>query len=225
MNQPRMNVYGFPHKGLRNGFSQVSMAAGTANPSDPASLESLKTLSDELFTLLEHHSHAEESVVLPALEAKLAGSTADNLAEHERLEAEIARIKEMLNDIEPGSPPGALAGFYGAFSNFHAEYLAHMAMEEGKMLPLIWDNFSDEELMKQHGRIMASFAPEQILMWFKYIVPALNPVERGIILGGFKVNAPEPFFDSVMAMLSMQMPGGEYQAMAAALGYASAASA
>jgi len=218
VNQPRMNLYGFPHKGLRNGISQVSMAAGTANASDPASLESLKALADELFTLLEEHAHSEESVVLPALEAKLAGSTEDNLAEHERLEAQIASLKEMLNAIEPGSHPGVLAGFYGAFSNFHAEYLTHMAMEEGKMLPLIWDNFSDEELMGQHGRIMASFTPKQILLWFKYIIPALNPMERGIIMGGFKANAPAPFFDSVMAMLSGQMPGGEYQAMATALG-------
>ena len=93
------------------------------------------------------------------------------------------------------------------------------------MLPLIWDNFSDDELMGQHGRIMASFTPEQILIGFKYIVPALNPIERGIIMGGFKANAPAPFFDSVMAMLSIQMPGREYQAMATVLGYTSAASA
>ena len=87
-------MYGFPHNGLRNGLSQVSMAAGTANASDPASIDSLKTLADELFTLLEQHAHSEESVVLPALEAKLAGSTADNLAEHERLEVGIASLKK-----------------------------------------------------------------------------------------------------------------------------------
>ena len=50
-------------------------------------------------------------------------------------------------------------------------------------------------------------------MWFKYIVPALNPFERTIILGGFKANAPVEYFDAVVNMLAENMPASEYSQM------------
>jgi hypothetical protein len=217
MNQPRMNLYGFPHKGLRNAISQLSQSAGNTNCADSVSLSALKTLANEVFTLLELHAHSEETVVLPALESKVAGSTAENLAEHAQLEKEIEVMQQTLNAITTESNPGMASNFYTLVSNFHSRYLAHMAMEESKMNALIWENFTDTDLMAQHGQIMSALTPEQIMMWFKYIVPALNPFERTIIMGGFKANAPKPFFDSVLDMLSGLMQKNELHQLSTAL--------
>ena len=217
MNQPRMNLYAFPHKGLRNAISQLSQIAGNIDCSDQASLSSLKALADEVFTLLGLHAHSEESVVLPALESRVPDSTAENIAEHEQLENEIDAMKQELNAITTGSAPNVLSHFYTTVSDFHSKYLTHMAMEESRMNALIWENFTDAELMEQHGKIMSTLSPEQIMMWFKYIVPALNPFERTIIMGGFKANAPVPFFDSVLDMLSGLIKQNEHQQLTAAL--------
>lgn len=217
MSQPRMNLYGFPHKGLRNAISQLSQSAGNTNCSDQVSLSTLKSLADEVFTLLELHAHSEESVVLVALENKVHGSTTDNIAEHDQLKKEIEEIKQELNAITTDSPPNLISNFYTKISNFHSKYLAHMEMEESKMNTLIWDNFTDEELMGQHGKIMSTLTPDQIMMWFKYIVPALNPFERSIIMGGFKENAPTPFFEKVLDMLSGLIKQNEYKELSAAL--------
>lgn len=217
MNQPRMNLYGFPHKGLRNAISQLSQSAGNTDCSDQNSLSSLKTLADEVFTLLGLHAHSEETVVLPALEIKMPDSTAENIAEHAQLESEIESMKQELNAISCDSPPNLLSNFYASVTNFHSKYLAHMAMEESKMNTLIWENFTDADLMEQHGQIMSALTPEQIMMWFKYIVPALNPFERTIIMGGFKANAPTPFFDSVLTMLSDFLQQNEHQQLSIAL--------
>lgn len=217
MSQPRMNLYGFPHKGLRNAISQLSLAAGNTNCSDMQSLDKLKGLAQDVFTILELHAHSEESVLLAALEAKVAGSTKANIEEHEELEREIEDLKEQLNLISIDSPPDLASGFYASVANFHSRYLAHMAMEETKMNQLIWPNFTDEELMGLHGKIMSTLTPDQIMTWFKYIVPALNPFERTIIMSGFKANAPAPFFDSVMDMLSGLMKKDQHQNMVSAL--------
>ena len=217
MNQPRMNLYGFPHKGLRNAIAQLSQSAGNTDCSDQASLKALKVLADEVFTLLALHAHSEESVVLPALESKVPGSTAENLAEHEQLEKDIEVMQQTINAIMTDSAPDMASNFYTLVSNFHSKYLAHMAMEESKMNALIWENFTDADLMEQHGQIMSTLTPEQIMMWFKYIVPALNPFERTIIMGGFKANAPQPFFDSVLDMLSGLMKKKEHQQLSVAL--------
>jgi len=47
-------------------------------------------------------------------------------------------------------------------------------------------------------------------LWFKYIVPALNPFERTMIMGGFKANAPAEFFDKVLNMLKEYMSENEH---------------
>lgn len=217
MNTPRMNLYAFPHKGLRNVISQLSLTAGNTNCSDQDSLNTLKSLAEEVFTLLKLHAHSEETFVLPALEAKVPGSSEENIAEHAQLEKEIEVMKQALKTITRDSPPHLVSNFYVAVSNFHSNYLTHMAMEENKMNALIWKNFTDDELMEQHGKIMSSLTPEQIMMWFKYIIPALNHFERMIIMGGFKANAPTPFFDTVLDMLSGLIKQNEYQQLSTAL--------
>ena len=217
MSQPRMNIYGFPHKGLRIALSALSRVAGNTDYANVQSLDNLKTLSAEIITLLDLHLHSEEDVVLPALEAKVPGSTNENIEEHEQLEQDVKAFDEQLKTIAIDSPPDSGAKFYESVSSFHSNYLAHMAMEERDMNPLIWDNFTDEELMGWHGQIMSTLSPEQIMMWFKYIVPALNPFERSMIMGGFKANAPADFFNDVLNMLKSRMSASEHLKLVAML--------
>ena len=65
---------------------------------------------------------------------------------------------------------------------------------------------------------MATLTPDQIMMWFRYIVPALNPFERSIIMGGFKENAPVEFFGQVLKMLKEYMPENEHVKLETMLG-------
>ena len=167
--------------------------------------------------LLNLHRHSEEEDVLPALEAKLSGSTQDNVEEHEALEKTVEQISDFVGRLTVEASPVEGVEFSSMLNGFHAKYLDHMAMEESKMNPLIWKHFTDEELMGMHGAIMAKLAPDQIVLWFKYIVPALNPMERNIILSGLKANAPEEFFDQVLSVIREEMPTGSFDAMAAAL--------
>ncbi len=218
MSQPRANIYGFPHKGLRIALSQLSMLSGNTDYSNAESLEKLKTLSVELITLLDLHLHSEEDVVLPALEVKMPGSTSENVEEHEQLEQEVQAFDQQLKNITVDSAPTAGAEFYKAVYNFHSKYIAHMAMEESEINPLIWANFTDEEIMAWHGQVMSTLTPDQIMMWFKYIVPALNPFERSIIMGGFKENAPAEFFGQVLNMLKEYMPENEHVKLGTMLG-------
>jgi len=212
-----MNPYAFPHKGLRNAISQLVMTAGSANSSDADSLTKLKALAEEVFSILEHHSHSEESVTLPALEAKVVGSTVANVEEHKELEEEIEKLRNHLKGMDVDSGPDKFSEFYAAISGFNSRYLNHMEMEETKMNTLIWSNFTNEELMGQHGQIMSKMSPETTSMMLKYIVPALNHAERSVIMGGLKANAPAPFYESVMDVLSGIMATNDYQKMTAAI--------
>lgn len=198
-------LYTFPHKGLRNALSQLSFQAGSTNYGDQQELDDLKQISKEIVLLLDLHMRSEEDILLPALELRVPGSTEGNHEEHEHLGEKIKRFEAMLNEILITPPRSNGASFYLIYNDFHSMYIAHMAMLETKINDLIWANFTDEEMMKMHGQIMASLTLEQIMMWFKYIVPALDFIERSVIMGGLKAYAPAEFFESVINMLKEHM--------------------
>ena len=217
MDEPRVDIYNFPHKGLRNLMSQLSLIAGNTDYSNQNTLDKLKGKTAELVLLLNLHRQSEEDDLLPALEKKLAGSTQENVKEHELLEQQVGQIDTFIKNLTTASSPAKGIQFYAMFNGFQSKYMDHMAMEESTMNPLIWDHFTDEELMGIHGSIMAKLAPEHITQSFKYIVPALNPMERTVILSGFKANAPEEFFDQVLEVIRGEMPSTSFEEMVASL--------
>jgi len=206
----RLNTYAFPHKALRNLLSQVSFAAGNADPTFPETLKKLKGLYEELKDFLEEHAQVEDEIILPALEAREPGSIQENLEEHEYLEEKFSVISKQLRELNSESPAKNWNDFYWDFSEFHAEYLKHMLLEEKEVLEKIWANFSDEELFFQHQQILSTFTPDQILKTFKYIIPSLSTSEQIIAMKGLKSMAPEAFFRQVMEEIRLQMPGKEF---------------
>ncbi|PNQ51339.1 hypothetical protein C1141_21335, partial [Vibrio agarivorans] len=89
--------------------------------------------------------------------------------------------------------------------------LAHMEMEESDINELLWKNFTDKELMQLHHDVMSSLTPEQVSIWFKYIVPSLNKSERLVIMSSLKEATPEPFFQSVLMMLERYLDQDEFK--------------
>ena len=189
--------------------------AGNTDHSDQHAVDELKNKTAELVLLLTLHRQSEEEDLLPALEAKLPGSTQDNVEEHELLEKTVDQLDAFLGRLTVEVSPVEGIQFSSIVNGFHAKYLDHMAMEESKMNAFIWDHFTDDELMGIHGTIMSKLAPEQICLWFKYIVPALNQMERAIILSGFKADAPEEFFNQVLNVIRAEMPTSAFDGMVA----------
>lgn len=210
MNQPRMNIFAFTHKGLRLALSKLTILTGKTDVSNETSLAALKRLTKEVVNLLNLHAHAEDSVVLPALEERVPGSTARILVDHSDLDQSVSVFASQVEAMTPNSPPAQSTSVYTSIFSFYANYIIHMAMEEQDINALIWEHFSDDEIMAWQGQIMSGFTPDQILTFFKYMVPALNPFERTVLLGGFKESAPAEFFDSVMTMLEQHLPDTEY---------------
>jgi len=220
MTSTRLNLFTFPHKGLRNAIAQLSRLTGQVECTDTQQLEALNSLADEVFLLLDLHANSEESVVLRALENKQPGSTTHNLSEHRDVEQQLGNLKKQLHILNQQPVLSHSQMFYSMINNFHSAYLAHMEMEESDINELLWKNFTDKELMQLHHDVMSSLTPEQVSVWFKYIVPALNQSERLAIMNGLKEAAPEPFFHSVLMMLKHDIAQGDFNFLRHQLGCA-----
>ncbi|PNQ60279.1 hypothetical protein C1141_11995, partial [Vibrio agarivorans] len=122
MTSTRLNLFTFPHKGLRNALAQLSKLAGQVECKDTHPLEALNELADEVFLLLDLHAHSEESVVLRALENKQPGSATHNLNEHKDVEYQLGNLKKQLHKLNQQPGLSHSKTFYSMINNFYSSY-------------------------------------------------------------------------------------------------------
>jgi hypothetical protein len=145
-------------------------------------------------------------VSLKALEQRLKGASHHDIEEHIRIHVAQSNLEDLLEETFQISKAGGDASekgaeFYSSLSDFHAEYLQHMAEEEKETQVLLWQHFTDEELAEHRNEIMKMLKPETLLLWFKFIIPAQSHNERVGLLSGFKAMAPNDFFQKAMSVI------------------------
>lgn len=215
MSNKRSNSFDVPHKGIRNGLSQLSLAASKANFGSKDEVMNLFNLGKEVFEILTTHANDENDVSLKALEQRVKGASHHDIEEHIRIHIAQSKLEALLEEIfqiskAAGDPSEKGREFYSGLSDFHAEYLRHMADEEKETQVLLWQHFTDEELAQHRKEIMKMLKPETLLLWFKFIIPAQSHNERVDLLSGFKAMAPNDFFQKAMSVVKSVLPPAEW---------------
>jgi hypothetical protein len=219
---PRYKTYDAPHKGLRNGLSQVSLMAGRTDYSNPDEIAQLYQLGTRVFSILTIHADDENSVTLADLETRCPGCSQHDIDDHEEIHATQQNLEDQLAAISAGASEGkdmteAGAEFYLAFSEFHGKYLEHTAEEERVTQILLWQHFTDEELAAHRIRIMSRNPPRTLLTWFEFVIPAMTRTERVALLTGFKRMASADFFAEGMEVIQNAIPATEFEHLEDAL--------
>jgi hypothetical protein len=218
----RMKIFDVPHKGLRNALSQFSLQAGNTHYQDAAAVAALHQFGQQVFSLLSIHAHDENNVTLNHLEERLPGAAHHNMDDHEVLEAKQQLLEDALDAMLQSSQQGKDisadgAAFYSNLNDYHALYLQHMAEEEKDTQPLLWQYFTDEELLQHRKQIMANNPPQTLFTWFRFVMPAQSHIERVSLLKGFKLNAPPAFFAEGMQVIKQVLVPKAYEMLENAL--------
>lgn len=218
----RTKTYDVPHKGLRNALSQMSLLAGKTNYANPQEIGQLYQLGKDVFRILSIHANDENEVTLAELEKHCPGCSQHDLDDHEHIHLAQAKLEKMLAEIHNDSLSGTDttedgAEFYLSFSEFHGEYLEHMAEEERVTQPLLWNYFTDEELAGHRGKIMAINPPQTLLTWFRFVIPAQSHKERVGLLTGFKKMAAPAIFNEGIALIKSVLTENEFKGLNRAL--------
>ena len=211
---PRLDIYANIHKGLRAMMMDTLAAVGRADVDDAAALhavcERVLVLCDTCASHLEH----ENEFVHPAMEAHRPGSTAQIAAEHEDHLTAITELCAMARALRTDSPAQAQAALalYRKLALFVAENFVHMHAEEAEHNPVLWASHTDAELQALEGRIVASMPPAQNLLFLRWMIPALPPIERAALLGCL----PPAVLDAVRPHLGLRDWGALTSALAPA---------
>jgi uncharacterized protein YktA (UPF0223 family) len=202
-----------PHKGLRDALSQFSLLAGKTQYDNIDSVQRLKDLGSEVFHLLRDHTQTEEKFILKPLEDKVPGAAASDSADHKILDAIEYALEQKLASFDGTQSDEEGHEFYLKFTEFHGEYLEHIAEEDRETEVMMQHYFTDEELIGHQVQIMQEMDFKTLLLWFKYIVPARRSSENKQVLTAFKSNAPAEAYEAVKSTILQVVTEVEWNAM------------
>jgi hypothetical protein len=95
-----------------------------------------------------------------------------------------------------------------------------MHVEETANNAALWAAYSDVELIEIHDRLVASISPPEFMRVARWMVPALNPMERAMLLGGVKAHTPPEAFLGLLAGVHPFIDASGWDKLARATGVA-----
>ena len=161
----RNDLYVSIHKALRSFMSDTLVRIGRIDVDDAADREAALDQLDELLALCLSHLKHENEFVHTAIEAKQPAGSERIAGEHAEHAESIAALQDEAASLRGASGPDAARialRLYRHLALFVAENFQHMHFEESAHNALLWQHYSDDELVALHGRCSPASRPRSI---------------------------------------------------------------
>lgn len=199
----RYPIYNAIHKAQRQHLFELSIKIGRSNFSDPTQLAKIKDDLKKMIAHLRKHTHSEETFIHP-LFAKI-GHTGH------MLETQHHDLEKLLDDLKTIVSSNDGATLYTHFNHFLVAYLQHIDAEEIAQAEILWEYYSDEELIEAMKGFHQSLSPQEVMENMAFMLPCLNAAEVTHFLGGMKNKAPAPMFKSICEIAERAFSIAEWQ--------------
>lgn len=198
---PRHDLYAHIHKALRHALGDTLLRLGRADVNDPDELGAALLQLDRLLTLLNSHVMHENEFIHPALESRQRGSSEAIAVEHDDHLLALAALRDEAAALRARPSAAHAHQLYRRFAAFVAEQFQHMEVEESRHNERLWAHYSDAELEALHGRLVAHVTPQTMTEVLRWMLPALSPQERALVIAGLPPQAQAPVLGSARALL------------------------
>lgn len=190
---PRFEVYTPVHKGLRYALGVLTAKASSLNFEDDVKLSAFIKEFKPITVILHSHAVHEDAHIQPLID-KFIPEYSDRLeTEHHDTEELLDDLEKRIQTIKQSSVQERRelgSEWNYALNRFVATYLNHLQTEEIYVQQALWDNMTEEELMDLSVAIRSEIPPEQLMIYFRFMIPAQNIFENAAMLGGMKKYAP-----------------------------------
>ncbi|NUZ05516.1 hemerythrin domain-containing protein [Piscinibacter koreensis] len=220
---PRFDMYAWIHKALRAFMSDTLVRIGRLDVSDPADRDAGLAQLNELLDFCCDHIRHENDFIHTAIEARrpagasrVAGEHVDHLDSIDALRSEAAGLAA----APAASAPALALRLYRHLALFVAENFEHMHVEETQHNAMLWEQYSDAELVALHDRLVASIPPAGQLLVARWMLPMLPPVDRALLVGDMKAGMPPEALLGVLTMVRPHLDAAGWRKLALAAGVA-----
>ncbi len=218
---PRVDLYTFIHKALRQAMTHTLRSLGALDASEDPECKVVLDGVDRLLALLRSHLQHENDFVHTAIEARQPGGarqTADDHVEHQEAIRNLEDEARALRDAQGDNRAMLALRLYRHLAAFIGENLAHMQVEETRGNARLWALYSDEELVAIHDRLVASIPPAEMAETARWMAAALSVPELAALFSDMRAKAPPPAFEALLGVARTQLDERRWAQLARALG-------
>lgn len=222
---PRVDMYTFIHKALRQAMAQVLHGLGALDAREEQECKVVLDGVDRLLTLLRSHLQHENDFLHTAIEARHPGGarqTADDHAEHQEAIGNLEDEVRALRGVQADHRAPLALRLYRHLAAFVGENLTHMQIEETRGHATLWALYSDVELVDIHDRLLASLPPAELTETARWMAAALSVPELAALFSDLRGKAPPPAFEASLEVARAQLDERRWAQLARALGLAPA---
>ncbi|QEC67287.1 hypothetical protein FRZ67_08265 [Panacibacter ginsenosidivorans] len=206
----RYNAFNMIHKALRHMLYDTALTLQQTWFADIKEAETAIEKTEAVIHIFERHAHHEDTYVLPAVEKYNAALVASFEAEHKKdlglgnLLKNLINIYRNVNFEEERINAGS--ALTKAFIDFMVFNLEHMGKEEILINKVLWEHYTDEQLLDISQQIAASIPPEELAFASKWMIRSINNKEAIGWLSQVKATAPPFVLQSILTEAVNTLP-------------------
>lgn len=220
MQTKRYNLFNQIHKALRG---MMYHAAANIQRTDFSAPEAAATINEleSLLRLLDDHAEHEDNYILPHVlrhEPKLVEAfEQDHIIDHRLTASLYEQIAAWRASGNPEQKAAIGYKLFYAFNELIAFNLYHMNKEENELSFVLWKHCTDAELIGMQQEIMASIAPETLMVESAWMMRSLSNPEIIGWLGAVRATAPAEVFGGLIRLAEEVLPQPRFAQIAAAV--------
>jgi len=216
MNQPRFDVYGSLHKGIRSLMTEVMYELGKSEVTNTSGLTALGEKLGYLWDILYVHAKGEEEFIFPHLLKKDKAFHMKLKQAHEKFEKDADFFRDSFKkfletDVEAAEKQQELTKLTKRYNTFVSEYFSHMQDEELEANPILWGLLDDNELMEILSNMSQKPTVELREYFIPYLLRATNPAERVGVLMGMRRSMSESTFTRTLEIAKASLAESDWQ--------------
>jgi len=207
----RYNIFYLVHKGLRELLYQTAGLAQQTDFTNAGDTALLTAQIGEMLDLFEQHAHTENNYILAAIVNAEPTAAQDFEEEHAQDHQLGNRLRALINMFhhavltEEKTELGSAIRL--ALSQFLVFNIEHMAKEELVLNSLLWQYYTDEQLLAITQKMVAGLPKELSLLYNKWMMRALSNNEIIGWMNRLKDIAPAPAFENMLVLAEQELPG------------------
>lgn len=206
----RVNPFNMIHKALRALLYDTALSLQQTYFADSNESEVALAKIEAVIHQFEQHAYHEDTYVFPAVKAYNPQLAEAFESEHEEDHALGEKLKHLLNIFRACSNAEEKiicgSAITQAFREFMIFNLEHMAKEEVDINKVLWEQYSDEQILQLNAKIVANIPEAEKAFTSKWMMRGVNKAEAIEWLKSIKRMAPPFVFQALYGLTETELP-------------------
>jgi hypothetical protein len=218
----RYNIFNKIHKALRLMLYDTATTIQRTNFADIGETVPLLVQLEKVLYSFDSHADHEDTFILPHIILHNS-SIVDELEQdhgddHSMVQNLLHLISKWKKSRDEDSRIMVGLEIHYLFNEFVAFNLYHMNKEEKALNQVLWDNYTDQEIIQIERTLLSHIPPEDLTAESRWMMRAINNSEILDWLTSIKTGAPEEVYKGFLKMGETELPSTRWKEIETAFG-------